>query len=36
LCLNAKTRFIVIDRSGPGINLEEKRIPENIELFVDF
>ncbi len=36
LCLNARTRFIVIDRTGPEINLEEKRIPENVELFVDF
>ena len=36
LCLNARTRFVVIDRTGPGMNLEEKRIPENVELFVDF
>ena len=36
LCLKARTRFMVIDRLGPGTNCEEEHIAENMELLVDY
>ena len=36
LCLKARTRFMVIDRLGPGTNCEEEHIAKNMELLVDY
>ena len=36
LCLRARTRFMVIDRLGPGTNCEEEHIAKNMELLVDY
>ena len=36
LALNAKTRFAVVDRNGPGTNCEEQHIVDNTEIYVDY
>ena len=36
LCLEARTRFMVIDRLGPGSNCEEAHIAKNMEILVDY